>query len=141
MRKNINSGYQRGRAGYKELSEMLSKMLGRKKAMKQKSQAQADAYARNASEKDAQRIDADLVKMRRGPMCQIWDKVTLLWEMVKYPEASWASKAIAIGSLIYLISPLDAIPDTIPVLGLTDDVGVILAAVAKLAYDLNKYKK
>ena len=109
--------------------------------MKTKSQAQADTYAQNATQADAERIRDDLGKMRRGPMRQIWDKVTLLWEMVKDPNAPWASKAIAIGSLIYLISPIDAIPDPIPVLGLTDDVGVILAAVAKLAYDLNKYKK
>jgi uncharacterized membrane protein YkvA (DUF1232 family) len=108
--------------------------------MKQNAQAQADSYSRNATPEDAQRIDANLDKMCKGPICKIWDKVTLLWKMVKDPDAPWASKAIAIGSLIYLISPLDAIPDLIPVIGFTDDVGVILAAVAKLAFDLNKYK-
>lgn len=40
-------------------------------------------------------------------------------------------KAIIIGALGYLISPLDAMPDAIPIVGLTDDLGV-------LAFVLNK---
>lgn len=41
----------------------------------------------------------------------------------------WAKTAI-IGALGYLISPIDAIPDIIPIVGLTDDIGVIAAALA-----------
>ena len=41
-------------------------------------------------------------------------------------------KAIAIGALLYLIFPLDAIPDIIPALGLTDDVAVITVAISNL---------
>jgi uncharacterized membrane protein YkvA (DUF1232 family) len=51
------------------------------------------------------------------------------------------SKSIAIGALVYLVSPIDAIPDAIPFAGLLDDVGVIAAAVAKLAQELSKYRK
>lgn len=35
---------------------------------------------------------------------------------------------IIVAALLYLISPLDAIPDTIPVLGWLDDMGVITLA-------------
>lgn len=37
-------------------------------------------------------------------------------------------KAIIAGALGYLILPLDAIPDAIPFIGFSDDVGAIMAA-------------
>ena len=41
---------------------------------------------------------------------------------------AWA-KVVIFGALAYFISPIDAIPDAIPVFGLTDDLTVIAAAV------------
>lgn len=94
-----------------------------------------------ASEQDVDRIRENLGGMNRGPIAKVWDQVMALWKFVQDPNAPWAGKAIAIGALIYLISPIDAIPDVIPVLGLTDDVSIIGLAVAKLATDLQKYMK
>lgn len=94
----------------------------------------------NASSEDVNKISKNLSGMNRGKIAKIWDKVMSLWKFVQDPNAPWGGKAIAIGALIYLISPIDAIPDVIPVVGLTDDVGIILAAVAKLATDLKNYE-
>jgi uncharacterized membrane protein YkvA (DUF1232 family) len=44
----------------------------------------------------------------------------------------WA-KGVIIGALGYFISPVDAIPDVIPVAGFIDDFGVLTAAVAAVA--------
>ena len=44
------------------------------------------------------------------------------------PKASLVNKAIIIGSLGYLISPLDLIPDCIPVIGLMDDASALMFA-------------
>ena len=52
--------------------------------------------------------------------------------------ADWTSRAIAIGALIYLISPIDAVPDVLPG-GLLDDLAVILAAAAQIVDVLRKY--
>lgn len=93
----------------------------------------------NVSEKDVKKIDAKLGGMNRGPISKIWDRVKALWAFIKDPQAPKAGKILAIAALIYLISPIDAIPDFIPGLGLTDDVGVVLAVVAKLGADLKKY--
>ena len=82
------------------------------------------------------RITNDLDDMRRGPVAKVWDKVQDLWAFIKDPDAPKLGKAMAIGALIYLVVPIDAVPDFIPFGGLLDDVGVIMSVVAKLAHDL-----
>ena len=77
--------------------------------------------------------------MRRGPIEEIWDKVRALWSVVMDPKAPITGKLVAIGALIYLVNPVDAIPDAIPVAGLADDVSVILAAVAALGTSVYSY--
>ncbi|QDZ90833.1 DUF1232 domain-containing protein [Shewanella decolorationis] len=44
----------------------------------------------------------------------------------------WA-KGIIFSALGYLISPIDSIPDMLPVIGLTDDLAVLTAALATVA--------
>lgn len=44
----------------------------------------------------------------------------------------WA-KSIIVGALGYFISPIDAIPDIVPVLGYSDDLGVLTLAFAAVA--------
>ncbi len=95
-------------------------------------------YVRNASPDDAAKIDGKLPRMKRGPIAKIWDKVEALWQIVKDPSVAWKHKALAIGALIYLISPVDAVPDVIPVGGLADDAVVIIIALSALAEVLKK---
>ena len=94
----------------------------------------------NASESDIRRIDENIDRMKRGKLAEVWDKVMQLYRFVKDPNAPWGGKALAIGALIYMICPIDAVPDFTPILGLLDDVGIITAAVAKLASELKKYR-
>ena len=105
------------------------------------SQRMYEEYVGNASEADIAKIAKNLDKMKKSPIAKIWDYVTSLWQMIKDPNVAWGSKALGIGSLLYLVSPLDAIPDFVPFLGLTDDVGVITAVVTSLSIALSKYKK
>jgi uncharacterized membrane protein YkvA (DUF1232 family) len=42
---------------------------------------------------------------------------------------AWA-KATIVGALGYFISPIDAVPDLVPVVGYADDLGVLVAALA-----------
>ena len=46
-------------------------------------------------------------------------------------------KAVIIGALGYLISPLDLIPDALPIAGLTDDLTVLLYVVKKVWGDVS----
>ena len=96
-------------------------------------------FTKRASLKDIPTIAAKLGAMNRGPIEKIWDKVQVLWRFIKDPDVAWAKKATAVGSLIYLVSPLDAVPDFIPGGGLLDDVAVILFVVQMLAGSLQAY--
>ena len=96
-------------------------------------------FTKRASLKDVPEIARKLGAMNRGPMVKIWDKVQVLWRFIKDPEVAWGKKATAVGSLIYLVSPLDAVPDFIPAAGLLDDVAVILFVAQMLAESLKSY--
>lgn len=88
----------------------------------------ADMAARmgkNATEADIENVANKMDSMNKGPLAKVWDKVTQLWEAFKSPETPASLKAIIIGGLIYMVSPVDLIPDVIPVVGLLDDAGVI----------------
>lgn len=49
---------------------------------------------------------------------------------------AWA-KTVIIGALAYFISPVDAIPDIVPVAGFTDDLGSLAAALGIVAVYIN----
>jgi len=45
-----------------------------------------------------------------------------LWKLMKHPDTPRAPKLVALLVLLYALSPIDLIPDFIPVLGLLDDL-------------------
>jgi uncharacterized membrane protein YkvA (DUF1232 family) len=54
---------------------------------------------------------------------------------------TWAKTVIG-GALAYLILPIDAIPDVIPIVGFTDDIGALAAAGATVAtYITDEHKR
>ena len=56
----------------------------------------------------------------------------ILYYTLQSNDVSVKDKAIIIGALGYLISPLDIIPDAIPIAGLGDDLAVLLYVVKKV---------
>lgn len=59
-----------------------------------------------------------------------------LWDYLKSGNCSLADVIIVVAVLLYLISPIDAVPDFIPVAGWLDDVaiaGMVLAYLDKKA--------
>lgn len=50
----------------------------------------------------------------------------LVWLLMRDPRVPLWLKALPVGSLIYLISPLDFLPDSIPILTQLDDIAVLL---------------
>lgn len=60
----------------------------------------------------------------------------ILYYTLQSDNVSLKDKAIIIGALGYLISPLDIIPDAIPIAGLGDDIAVLLYVLKKVWGDV-----
>ena len=61
----------------------------------------------------------------------------LLYYTLDSNKVSIKDKAIIIGALGYLISPLDIVPDAIPIAGLSDDLGVLIYVLYKIWDDIS----
>ena len=61
---------------------------------------------------------------------QLFRQLTALWFMIKDPRAPRGPKVLAFAVLAYALSPMDLIPDFIPVLGLLDDLILLPLGVA-----------
>lgn len=56
----------------------------------------------------------------------------ILYYTLQSDKVSIKDKAIIVGALGYLISPLDVVPDAIPIIGLGDDLAVLLYVLNKV---------
>ncbi|QFU24190.1 DUF1232 domain-containing protein [Shewanella sp. YLB-09] len=66
------------------------------------------------------------------------EKVLYLYYALDSPQCSTKHKATIYGALAYVVSPIDAIPDLTPVLGYTDDLTVVAAALVAVATCIDK---
>jgi uncharacterized membrane protein YkvA (DUF1232 family) len=55
--------------------------------------------------------------------------VMTLWFALKHPDTPWYARALAAVITAYALSPVDLIPDFIPVLGYLDDLIIVPAGV------------
>lgn len=80
----------------------------------------------------------------RADLRKIWDYLELLFSMLadsfnkKYPVPKKTVLVITV-ALLYLISPVDILPDIIPLLGFADDVAVLAFAFGLIKDDLKNY--
>ena len=65
----------------------------------------------------------------------------VLYYTLENDKVSIKDKAVIIGALGYLISPLDVMPDAIPIAGLTDDLAVLVYVLHKVWGDVSEEVK
>ena len=49
--------------------------------------------------------------------------------LMREPRVPWLTKALPVLALLYVLSPLDFIPDVVPIIGELDDLGIMAIAV------------
>ncbi len=62
------------------------------------------------------------------------------WAAGTYRQVPKRSAVFGLAALIYFVSPIDAIADFIPVIGLLDDVTVLAFVLNAIAHDLDDFR-
>lgn len=71
-----------------------------------------------------------LALARRANTARLATHLLALWKLFRHPETPSVVKWLAIAVVAYAVSPIDLIPDFIPILGLLDDVILLPLGIA-----------
>ena len=63
------------------------------------------------------------------------------WGRREYPGLSRGTIVLIVGGLLYFVSPIDAIVDVIPVLGLVDDAAVLAWVFRQVRWELEAFRE
>ncbi|MGY5846471.1 YkvA family protein [Salegentibacter sp. HM20] len=63
------------------------------------------------------------------------------WYRGNYKDVPWLVISSIGGALLYVLSPIDLIPDFLPVIGYLDDAAVFAALLKYVRQDLKKYRE
>jgi uncharacterized membrane protein YkvA (DUF1232 family) len=107
-----------------------------------------------AAKKDESKLQETLSKRQRiidrvlgtATLAPYIDQVKLLFNMLQdyakgnYREVPWWSIGSIATALLYILTPLDAIPDFLPVAGFLDDAVVLKLCLDLVVKDLDQYR-
>jgi uncharacterized membrane protein YkvA (DUF1232 family) len=82
---------------------------------------------------DPSTIIARLQKMVRQLSTPLLYSALLMYYAFRRNDTPAWAKRIVMGALVYLFAPIDAIPDIAPIIGYTDDLGVLTYALVWIA--------
>ena len=78
-----------------------------------------------------------IARIAKGAGAKLVYAALILYYKLQSDKVSATNKAMIIGALGYLISPLDVVPDAIPIAGLADDLGVLVFVLKKVWTDID----
>lgn len=108
--------------------------------------------AKNVTEDDIQKVldkqnEIENKFKKNGPLARFVNDLKLLFAIIKdyingtYREIPWWTIAAIITTLLYVLSPIDLIPDFIPFVGYVDDALIVAACLSMIEKDLHQYKE
>ena len=71
----------------------------------------------------------------------VWISLVRSYMKGEYKEIPIGSLVAIVAAMIYVVAPLDLIPDTIPVAGYLDDTAVVVACLKLVETDVVEYKE
>jgi uncharacterized membrane protein YkvA (DUF1232 family) len=106
--------------------------------------------ARGMTESDVARVldNAEVIGKRLergGPFARVVGEAKLLLSLLRdywtrdYRAAPYWVIGAAAFALLYVLMPLDLVPDTLPIVGQLDDVAVVSICLALVRQELTKY--
>jgi uncharacterized membrane protein YkvA (DUF1232 family) len=90
---------------------------------------------------------SDRAQTARGPLRRIWDdlqtalRLSRAWSRHDYPGVTRGTIVLVVAGLLYLVSPIDAIIDAIPVLGFLDDALVLGWVFRQVRWELEAFRE
>jgi uncharacterized membrane protein YkvA (DUF1232 family) len=115
----------------------------------EKTKTKAEAYLRDPNK--AKKLLDDAAKKtkgfekNRGPLTKVWSYLTALYRLLRayihkeYRDIPWGSIVLVAVGILYFVSPIDLIPDVLPVIGYIDDAAVIAFVVKQIKADLDNF--
>ena len=86
-------------------------------------------YGSKFSKKD---FAEKIARIAKGAGSKLVYAALILYYTLQSDKVSATNKAMIIAALGYLISPIDVVPDAIPIAGLADDLGVLVFVLKKV---------
>lgn len=100
---------------------------------------------------DAEKVMENQEKIEKiasnGTLSKFLDDIKLYFKMLgdiftgKYKKIPVGTIAAIVGTLLYVLSPVDLIPDFVPVIGYLDDAAILAACLNFTRFDVEEYKK
>jgi uncharacterized membrane protein YkvA (DUF1232 family) len=81
----------------------------------------------------------------RGPFAETWPYLMAMIRLIRayhhhdYRDVSSQNLLVVVAAMIYFVSPLDVIPDSVPILGHIDDAFVVRLALESVRADLDTF--
>lgn len=108
--------------------------------------------ARDVTEADVETVveEADAIEDRfrdNGPLRRLLDDGRLLLALMRdtwqgrYQQVPWWTVSGAAFTLLYVLNPMDLVPDALPIVGVLDDAAVVSACLVLLEQDLYDYRQ
>ena len=126
--------------------------MAKKEISKEEASKVLEQGAKKVRDDDLEKViaKADQIEDKfkaHGPLGRFIKDVKIMISLVKdyfngsYREIPWWSIAAVVTALLYVLNPVDLIPDFIPVVGLLDDAAVVGVCLLAIEQDLEKYKE
>lgn len=132
---NVETTNQNEKSTIEQAENEAIDKLNKRVALYKKDEKKAERDAVFVKENLLQFVERIGKKLAKG----VIDSIKFLYSAMVDPRTPIEAKLIAIAALIYLISPIDIIPDIIPGIGFADDAAAIAAAVASISVILLKH--
>lgn len=86
------------------------------------------------------------MKTNASALGAVWDdlqtslRLLVAWVKRSYREISVGSVVVLVTALVYFVTPLDVVPDTLGAIGFVDDITVITTAVETVRNELDQFR-
>ncbi len=87
-----------------------------------------------------QHVPADQLKTGFLDNVKTLSRMVKAWHSGDYRMTPWTTLLKIVAVLIYFVSPFDFLPDLLPVVGLTDDIALVMWAVHSFSQEVEKFR-